>query len=206
MKPTLYYIHDPMCSWCWGFTKTYESLIEQLNGKVEVKRLLGGLAPDSDEPMPDKTKTMVLSAWHKIEKSIPDVTFNFDYWQLNTPRRSTYPACRAVIAAREQGEQFDLIMTKAIQTAYYINAQNPSDFSVLLSLAIEIGLDADLFTNDINSPRVYEILLNEIKQARSLTVNFFPSIVIKNNQSVYSIPIDYLDAKTMLNAIKMIAI
>jgi protein-disulfide isomerase-like protein with CxxC motif len=53
MKTTLIYVHDPMCSWCWGFADVYEELLEQLPPEVEIRRLLGGLAPDSDAPMPE---------------------------------------------------------------------------------------------------------------------------------------------------------
>ncbi|MFT6977114.1 MAG: putative protein-disulfide isomerase, partial [Shewanella psychromarinicola] len=23
---TLYYVHDPMCSWCWGYRPTWDTL------------------------------------------------------------------------------------------------------------------------------------------------------------------------------------
>ncbi|MFK5983922.1 MAG: hypothetical protein QM479_00650 [Pseudomonadota bacterium] len=103
MSIKIYYVHDPMCSWCWVFSDTYLKFIQQLDKSIEVIRLLGGLAKDSDEPMTAETRTMVETAWHNIEKKIPAKKFNFDFWTLNTPRRSTYPACRAVIAARQQG-------------------------------------------------------------------------------------------------------
>lgn len=201
---TLYYIHDPMCSWCWGFTQTYEKFIEKLPERFEVKRLLGGLAADSDEPMKDETKIMVQSAWHKIEKTIPGKKFNFDFWQFNTPRRSTYPACRAVIAARTQGEEFDVKMTSAIQTAYYQNAQNPSDINTLLGLAGELGLNKTLFRKDINSPKIQEILLHEIKLSRSIRAKSFPSLILNTHQSLFSIPIDYCDENNMLKTVDSI--
>ncbi|MCU7836572.1 MAG: DsbA family protein [gamma proteobacterium symbiont of Taylorina sp.] len=202
MKIIIYYVHDPMCSWCWGFTETYEKFIGKLDDQFEVIRLLGGLAPDSNEPMNYKTKVMVQNAWHKIERTIPGIKFNFDYWKLNSPRRSTYLACRAVIAARLQGELFDVKMTKAIQTAYYKNAQNPSDMNILLQLAVDIGLNINRFKEDINSPDTQEILLSEIKQTHSLKANSFPSLIQKNNQSLYIIPIDYLDENVMLKSIQ----
>ena len=202
MKKIIYYVHDPMCSWCWGFSETYHKFIEKLDDQFEVKRLLGGLAPDSDVAMDDKTKAMIQSAWYKIEKTIPGVKFNFDFWALNIARRSTYPACRAVIAARSQGEQFDIKMTTAIQTAYYKNAKNPSDMVILLELADNIGLDTDLFTKDIDSPETQATLLSEIKYARSLNANSFPSLIQKNNHSIDSIRIDYLDQNVMLDAIQ----
>lgn len=107
MKSILYYIHDPMCSWCWGFSRTLNTLLEQLPADVEVRRVLGGLASDSDLPMPDSMQQTIKSNWTRIEDTIPDVKFNFDFWEKTIPRRSTYAACRAVIAARLQGEEND---------------------------------------------------------------------------------------------------
>jgi len=204
MKNTIYYVNDPMCSWCWGFSDVYEKFINKLDDSFKVKRLIGGLAPDSDVPMNDETKVMVQNAWHAIEKTILDIKFNFDYWESNTPKRSTYPACRAVIAARAQGELFDLKMTMAIQTAYYHHAKNPSEIDILLELAVDMGLDSDLFKKDIISAKTQEILLDEIKQARMMKANSFPSIILKMNQSFYPISIDYLDEKKMLTELEQL--
>ena len=204
MKNTIYYVNDPMCSWCWGFSDVYEKFINKLDDSFKVKRLIGGLAPDSDVPMNDETKVMVQNAWHAIEKTILDIKFNFDYWESNTPKRSTYPACRAVIAARAQGELFDLKMTMAIQTAYYHHAKNPSEIDILLELAVDMGLDSDLFKKDIISAKTQEILLDEIKQARMMKANSFPSIILQINQSFYPISIDYLDEKKMLTELEQL--
>jgi len=204
IKPEIYYIHDPMCSWCWAFSHSYSKLFHRLDKNITVKRLLGGLAADSDEAMSEETRKMVQNAWHSIEKKIPGKKFNFDFWIQNTPRRSTYPACRAVIAARNQGEEYDLVMTSAIQKAYYQNAQNPSDLSVLFELATDIGLNSSVFQETINSVATHDILLNEIKQARSLNVSSFPSLLLKQSQSIWSIPIDYKDEKPMLEMVDLI--
>ncbi|MDX8404943.1 MAG: hypothetical protein R8K50_02180 [Mariprofundus sp.] len=48
----LYYIHDPMCSWCWAFQPVWHQLRAQLPQSIHVHYLLGGLAPDSDVVMP----------------------------------------------------------------------------------------------------------------------------------------------------------
>ena len=141
MKPILYYVHDPMCSWCWGFSSTLEALIAALPEGITFQRLLGGLAEDTDEPMDEETRAMVQSSWQRIEANIPGIKFNFDFWEKCQPRRSTYPACRAVLAARRQGRDED--MNKAIQAAYYQQARNPSDDSTLLELAEGCSLSPD---------------------------------------------------------------
>lgn len=201
---SLIYVHDPMCSWCFGFSGTLKNLLNQLPADIEVKRLLGGLAPDSNEPMPDATRNMVRQNWQRIEQAIPGVQFNYDFWENCEPRRATYPACRAVIAARQQGETFDVLMTQQIQQAYYQHARNPSDESTLIELATEIGLDQQTFSDDLANNATQQALLKEINQSRALGVNGFPSLVMECNGRYELIRTNYTNADPMLNQIRAI--
>jgi putative protein-disulfide isomerase len=200
----LYYFHDPMCSWCWGFKKAFQQLCEDLPEGILVKRVLGGLAPDSDEPMPGELRQQIKSGWLRIEAMIPGVTFNFDFWQKCQPRRSTYAACRAVIAARQQGEQYDVLMTNAIQDAYYQQARNPSDDETLIALAAELGIDRQRFIDDFFSHEVKTMLQQEIDFSRHMFVESFPSLVLKVENKTSGIEIDYTDYATMLKQIREI--
>jgi len=201
MKTTLIYVHDPMCSWCWGFNNVYQQLIERLPAGVEVRRLLGGLAMDSEVPMPESMQAMLQQTWQRIEAMIPGTRFNFDFWKQCVPRRSTYPACRAVIAAREQGEQYDPMMTRAIQQAYYQQARNPSDNETLIELGAEIGLDAERFSSQLLDPNTHQQLLDDIGSARSVGIDSFPSLVLERGTQYYSVLSNYTDVEPILNQI-----
>lgn len=202
MKTTLIYVHDPMCSWCWGFTDVYQQLVERLPEEIEVRRLLGGLAPDSDVPMPEPMQAMLQQTWHRIETMIPGKVFNFDFWSQCVPRRSTYPACRAVIAAREQGDRYDPIMTRAIQQAYYQQARNPSDNETLIELAAEVGLDANRFASQLLDPQTHQQLLDEINTARSIGIDSFPSLMLERGGQYYPVLSNYSNVDQILNQIK----
>ncbi|MCZ6723498.1 MAG: DsbA family protein, partial [Gammaproteobacteria bacterium] len=193
MKTILIYVHDPMCSWCWGFTSVYDQLIERLPAEIDIRRLVGGLAPDSDVPMPEPMRQILQQTWARIEQMIPGKKFNFDFWSQCEPRRSTYPACRAVIAARAQGEQYDLIMTRQIQQAYYQQARNPSDNDTLIELSSEIGLDTKRFANDLVGPGTHALLLDEINQARSNGIDSFPSLMLEQGNQYTRILSNYTD-------------
>lgn len=205
MKLILYYIHDPMCSWCWGFEPVLTELLQRVPEQIHVKRLLGGLAPDSDQPMPAELRAYVQNTWKKIQQEVPGTMFNFEFWNSCTPRRSTYPACRAVIAARKWGDEFDKKMTHAIQRAYYIDARNPSDYSTLMELAGEIGLNSLDFSLKLDSETTHNILQSEIDLCRQIDAVNFPSMVLKWNQTLTHIPIDYNDSSNMLYLINQIA-
>ena len=197
MSVELLYIHDPMCSWCWGFRPCYQHLKQLLPADISIKRLVGGLAPDSAEPMPQATRQMVMDNWKRIQQKIPGTRFNYDFWTRCEPRRSTYPACRAVIAARGQGAEYDEAMTLAIQQAYYLHAQNPSDDAVLMACADSIGLDTVAFEQEYFSASCAQRLREEIAWCRSIGADSFPSLALQAGSSRWWIDLNYTDARAM---------
>jgi len=198
----LYYVHDPMCSWCWGFRPTWAEIKANLPEEVEVKYLLGGLAPDSKEPMPESMQSDIAGYWRRIQKHIPGTKFNFDFWDKCEPRRSTYPACRAVIAARKQNPEIELDMIDKIQNAYYMNAQNPSDDSTLVAIAKSLGLDEQQFKTDLNAPETQQQLESEIIMGRQLGAQGFPSMILAKDGKAQYLPLDYNNAEIAMNMIK----
>lgn len=51
MSLTLYYFHAPLCSWCWAFRPRWQEIVAGLPNFVRSHRVLGGLAPDTDQTM-----------------------------------------------------------------------------------------------------------------------------------------------------------
>jgi len=202
MITTLLYVHDPMCSWCWAYRPTHAVLMEALQHlPIEVVNVLGGLAPDSDDPMPIDMQAMLQNTWRRIEQQV-GTTFNYDFWRDCKPRRSTYPACRAVLAAKAQDAEEAMI--HAIQEAYYLRAMNPSDNSTLVALAEELGLDSAAFADALSSARTQAELLKDITFARQLPIQGFPSLVLTHKGTYHPIRLDYHSAETSLKQVREI--
>lgn len=184
----LYYYHDPMCSWCWAYRSISDQLFARLPANIELTYILGGLAPDSNEPMPESTKQAIAGYWKNIQGRL-GTEFNFDFWTQCQPRRSTYPACRGVIAAGEQ--KADIAMIDAIQRAYYLRAMNPSDNTTLITLAGELGLDSERFTSDLSSAATEKKLQDDISCTRSSPIQGFPSLALELDGQKVAIVQDY---------------
>lgn len=201
---TLIYVHDPMCSWCWGFKPVLEQVTEELSSKVNVNYLLGGLAADSDNVMPAKMQTQIRTTWQSIQETIPGTEFNYDFWSQCIPRRSTYPSCRAVIAAAQQAHihpDIEKQMINAIQQAYYLQAKNPSDYGVLYELAQTINLEIKRFKADIHSRKTQNELENQIALSRSIGANSLPSLFLTKNNIYYPVVLDYSNSEIILEHI-----
>ena len=190
-----------MCSWCWAFRPTWLKVLRALPSHLNVSYLLGGLAPDSNLPMPLETQKYVQDNWIKIQKSVPGTEFNYDFWALNVPRRSTYPSCRAVISAKKQHPNFEVLMIKGIQKAYYLNAQNPSNEDTLIKVAQDIGLNEESFKIDLKSTEVNNLLLDQIEMIKTMPISGFPSLVLVEVGLLKRIKIDYLESNYIINQI-----
>ena len=67
MAIELLYVHDPMCSWCWAFRPAFASLRAQLPRELRLRKVVGGLAPDNDQPMPERSFGKLLWRYRRTE-------------------------------------------------------------------------------------------------------------------------------------------
>ena len=199
---TLYFYHDPMCSWCWAYRPTSDELFASLPDRIHRVNILGGLAPDTNDPMPQAQQAAIAGHWRKIHGML-GTEFNFDFWDRCEPRRSTYPACRAAIAAGRQDREEDMV--DAIQRAYYLRALNPSDLSTLQLLAGELGLDTERFTTDIQSQVLDAELLRQVRFAAQSPISGVPSLVLEVDDQLHSVRLDYQHAGATLQHIDQLA-
>ncbi len=195
----LIYVHDPMCSWCWGYKPTWQKLESALANILPIEYRVGGLAADSDQPMSADMQLQLQGIWQNISNQL-GTEFNFNFWRECQPRRSTYPSCRAAVIARSFNKEPQMI--DAIQQAYYLKAQNPSDEDVLIKLCEKIGLDPCLFTQQLHSNELKRRFDDELNYVRSLPIQGFPSLVLIRNNRAYPIAINYTDWRQSLTEIQ----
>jgi len=193
-----------MCSWCWGFRPVWQQLEQQLSTTVKIVYIVGGLASDSDQPMAMAMQQALAATWQRIQQQIPGIEFNYDFWRHNSktqPRRSTYPSCRAVLAAKIQDPELEKAMILSIQQAYFLHTKNPSNIDILTDIATSIGLKSEQFRHDMASQTVEMQLQEQLQLARRLSVQGFPSLVLSKGDRLHAIPLDYNNSHTMQQAI-----
>lgn len=201
----LYYVHDPMCSWCYAFRPTWQTIREQLPSALNLRYVVGGLAPDTDTPMPLAMQHKLQATWQRIMDVVPGTHFNFDFWTQRQARRATYPSCRAVLAAKTQDARAEIAMIQAIQDAYYQQARNPSDNRTLIAIAGEIGLDAEQFAQDLTSALLEQQLQDELALAARIGGDSFPSLILHHDEGLQNITYSYTDPNVALDALAQVS-
>lgn len=199
IQHTLYYVYDPMCSWCYAFAPTFEEVKNKLNDNINIVYIPGGLAKHSAEIMPKDMQTKIESIWYEIETAV-GTKFNHDFWTKCEPRRSTYLSCQATIAARLQNKEYEMI--KGIQEAYYQKAMNPSDKDTLITVAKSIGLDIKRFKKELTAESTITLFEKDLNLRRRLYVRAFPSLVLKYKKETYPIAHEYNNPQKILDQIE----
>ena len=196
--PRLLYVVDPMCSWCWGFTGVRRE-VSVAFPDLEWQLVMGGLAPDSDEPMDEETRGYVQDTWRAVSQQT-GAEFNHDFWTECAPRRSTYPSCRAVIVAGESGKAEEMLA--AIQRAYYQEARNPSDTETLTTLAADIGLDPAAFEAALHSPETQTKLERDFALRSAVGAYSFPSVGLLDGEEAQLIATGWCAASVLTAALR----
>lgn len=93
----LWYVADPMCSWCWGFSPVIEAIRREYGSRFEVELLLGGLRPGTQHPMPSAQREQILHHWRAVQQQTAQ-PFRFEGAMPEGFVYDTEPASRAVIA------------------------------------------------------------------------------------------------------------
>ena len=188
----LLYVADPLCSWCWGFAGVLAEIEPRLRADVRLELVLAGLAPDSDEPMPEEMRRYVQAAWRAVEART-GARFEHAFWERHRPRRSTWPACRAVLAAGDRGRE----MFAAVQRAYYLEARDPSDRDTLAEIGVELGFERAPFAAAIDAPEARARLDEHFALRDRLGATGYPSVGVEREGELVLLTRGWVDADTL---------
>ncbi len=144
--PTLHYIFDPLCGWCYGAAP----LVDAARGiaGLTVAAHGGGMMTGSNrQPVTDALRRYVMPHDERIA-GLTGQAFGKDYFDgLLRDTGAVFdsePPTTAVLAADTlAGRGLDLL--KRLQHAHYVQGLRIADPDVIKALAREIGLDGDAF-------------------------------------------------------------
>jgi putative protein-disulfide isomerase len=145
-RPTLHYIFDPLCGWCYGAAPLIEAA-RKVNG-LDIALHAGGLMTGSDrQPVTEGLRRYVMEHDQRIA-ALTGQPFGDAY--LNGLLRDTgavfdsEPPIGAILAADLLGGR-GLDMLERIQKAHYVEGRRVADRGVLVGLAADIGLPEATF-------------------------------------------------------------
>ena len=172
----LWYVADPMCSWCWGFMPVIERVRNDYDQRLKVELLLGGLRPGTEHPLPAAQRQQIIGHWHAVHR-LTGQPFRFERAMPDGFIYDTEPASRAVVAVSKLNPDATFVFFRAIQFAFYVEQRNVTQPSVLSELAVQVGLEAQAFLHVFESQMARDITQSHFQKARQLGVHGFPTLI-----------------------------
>ncbi len=174
--PTLLYLADPMCSWCWGFAPVIRSIAARHAAPADLQVVAGGLFPDAQAPMPAPFRSAVQEHWQHVAEATGQ-PFNHDFFDRQDFIYNTEPACRALVTARTLAPEAALDFLHALHVAFYRDNRDITDGDVLTAIAQEMTFDPEIFRAEWQSDSARQRTRNDFAMAQDLGVGGFPSLI-----------------------------
>ena len=177
-RPTIVYVGDPMCSWCWGFAPVLEQLVAEHD--VDLKIVVGGLRPgQAAQPLSDRMKTFLLHHWEQVEAAsgqpfnsaslaARDATWMYD---------TELPAV-AMNAMRRIKPTAELAFFFTLQHAFYVDGIDITDSAAYPSLLDAYQVDPPGFVELLAAPEVRSAAWDDFAEARRLGATGFPTTLL----------------------------
>jgi putative protein-disulfide isomerase len=144
VNPTLHYVHDPLCGWCYAAAPLVQAARESLD---VVAHAGGMLAGTRRRQVTDEWRSYVMPHDKRISQ-LSGQPFGPAYFdgllRDHTAVFDSAPPTTAMLAADELGGR-GLDLLARMQTAHYVEGRRIAEREVLIELALGIGLEREAF-------------------------------------------------------------
>ncbi len=181
-KPTLIYVGDPMCSWCWGLAPTIERIAARED--VATRVVVGGLRPgENAAPLDDGLRQYLLHHWEKISE-LSGQPFSKSALQRENWVYDTEVPAIAVTTMRHLAEPETIRFLTHVQRAFYAGGVDITDPGVYPALLSGFDLDAADFMTEMASAEAKTRAWKDFAEARELGVLGFPTVLLEVDGSI----------------------
>lgn len=200
-KPVLVYIADPMCSWCYGFQKEIEIVLERMGNEIEFRLLMGGLHQHTRQPMNEKFKEFLINHWREIALKTGQ-PFSFELLKNDNFIYNTIPACRAVVTSSiiDPGKSYSYF--KEIQKAFFVDNYDTNNITTYLDIADKLNIKRSSFEYLYTSPVSNQKTLEQFSICLTLNARVFPTVLLQVHHKTKLIACGYTEAERMLYLLK----
>jgi putative protein-disulfide isomerase len=195
------YAFDPLCGWCYGFSKSFEEFIAQ-HPDLDVEILCGGMVT-GDRVGPLSDIAPYLRTAYKDVESRTGVKFGEVYLaELFGDAgmiMNSIPPSRALVAFKmlNTDARAAVRFGSAIQHAIYFNGLAPEDEVGWVALAVEFGLDGAAFQQTLQSEQCSINLENEFIRVQQMGVKGFPTVALSTEKQLHILSRGYVNSNSL---------
>ena len=201
----LIYVADPMCSWCYGFGKPLDELLNdpQDSAPLQLALVMGGLRPFTTEAITPERAAELAGHWHHVEQASGQPFASSPNTAIERPGfvYDTEPASRATVTVRSHWPKLVWRYFKAIQHAFYAQALDITDPAVLADEAEKLGMPRAEFAQAFASQAMRDATLADFEQTQQWGIRGFPALIAEHGDHLHLVSNGYQPIKGLRMAL-----
>lgn len=186
MKPTLIYIYDPLCGWCYGFHPVMEKIQNRFADQLTIEVKPGGLAVGERAEPIGEGYAYIKDALEQVEKATK-IEFGRNFKLLAEEGSYMYdsvPPCLAQIVVNELAPAHSLNFAGKLQSALFRDGKNLNQPETYEELLEDMDISFEEFKTRFGSGKIREKLETEFEWCRNHDATGFPTLLIKIEDEV----------------------
>lgn len=201
VKPTLIYVGDPMCSWCYGLAPHLDKVLEEYTNRIDFHIIMGGLRPYNKQVIADM-KSFLESHWRKVEAASGQ-SFNTDILSDTTITYDTEPPCRAVVIVRNMDAKQAYLFYKKVQRAFYFENKNLHIGESYHSILEDLALDIEEFSRHFQSDHYKSLVREDFVAAAEMGIRGYPTLILQKADRLHMICNGYNSSEHIIQKISL---
>jgi len=180
-KPTLIYVYDPLCRWCFGFHAVMEKLQKRFQERLNIRVIPGGLAIDENAQTIQEGYPEIKGSLRQVEK-MTGTCFGENFRLLAEEGSYYYdsePACIAQTTVNTLMPERSLDFAGKLQSALFQDGKNLNHTETFIDLISDYDLSAEKFSELYNSSSIQEKTRQQFQWVQEQNASAFPTLLLE---------------------------
>lgn len=199
-KDKLIYVFDPLCTWCYAFSPILQQFCENHIGEFDISVISGGMVREINAGALKDVAPFLKTSIESV-KSKSGISFGTSFLKnlesgemIMDSRPMSYALC--IVKKYQPEKQFEF--ASLLQKSIYLDGKHPCDEDNLLNLADIIGMDREIFANELNSEEIKYETNSDFQWVESLNISGFPALIVEKNEELFLMakgytPVEHLE-------------
>lgn len=186
-KPTLIYVYDPLCGWCYGFSPVMQRLHKDFSGQMQFEVLSGGMVMGDRVGPIGQVAPYISWAYKHVEERC-GVKFGAGFLEgvlkPGTAIFSSEKPCIALTVFKSYQPENAVQFAHDLQHAVYYDGKDLTADATYTDLTEPYKIDSQHFTEKLNSDEFREKTHREFELVGEMGITGFPTVfLVTENQN-----------------------
>ena len=186
LKPTLIYVYDPLCGWCFGFHPVIEKIVTRFDERLNVEVKPGGLAI-GDRAQPIGEGYSYIKDGTKQVEDTTGAEFGRNFKLLAEEGSYLYnsePSCLAQLAMNQLEPESSLHFAGDMQKALFVEGKSLNEWGTFDELLNSYSVDNKSFKKQWCSDKLKQEMHKEFAWCKKAGATGFPTLLLQIGDEV----------------------